>query len=149
VFDDRPELNGEFNISISHHDGFAVAALAHKASCGVVGVDLEWDRPLADRLVHRVLTANERDRLNAAESAHAPSNMALWCLKEAVLKASREASRISMWQVELSWDRRGQMGQVAAHILDRDGDDTRFSAVWRRRGAHVLAYAIHSSANAN
>ncbi|MGH7712547.1 MAG: 4'-phosphopantetheinyl transferase family protein, partial [Gemmatimonadaceae bacterium] len=87
VFDDRPELNDEFNISISHHDGFAVAALAHTASCGAVGVDLEWDRPLADRLVQRVMTADERNRLSAVRM-RVPSNMALWCLKEAVLKAS-------------------------------------------------------------
>ena len=139
VVEDRPELSGEFNISIAHHDGFAVAALAHTARWGFVGVDLEWDRPLADRLLRRVLTTEERHRLETNERGIAPPNMALWSLKEAVLKASRDAARISMRHVDLSWDRRGR---IAARILDRSSEGVRVSATWRRHGAHVLAYAI-------
>jgi 4'-phosphopantetheinyl transferase len=146
VFDDRPDLGGEFNVSIAHHDGFAVAALAHTARCGFVGVDLEWDRPLADRLMRRVLTDGERQRLGSGERSQAPPNMALWSLKEAVLKASRDATRISMRHVDLSWN---QHGRIAASILDRDANSIEICATWRRHGAHMLALATCRSTGAN
>ncbi|MGQ0641995.1 MAG: 4'-phosphopantetheinyl transferase family protein [Gemmatimonadaceae bacterium] len=143
-FEDHPELNGEFNISIAHDGGFAIVALAHTARCGVVGVDLERDRPLADRLIHRVLTRDELQRVQADASCRVPL-LALWCLKEAVLKASRKASRISMRNVDLTWNRRGQ---VTARIQNDDREVGRISALWCRRGRHVLAYAINRFASA-
>lgn len=103
----RPELSCRLNISISHTDGAAIAAVADTRASGTVGVDIEVTKPLSPALVHRVLRASEIARLDTASHPH-PSPLDLWTAKEAAMKAAH-GTCTAMRDLELDWTDGGNM----------------------------------------
>lgn len=100
TIDRRPEVGRQLNISISHANGTGLAAVASTMRSGTVGVDIEPTTPVSLALVARILVASELARLTAERDA--PTPLALWTAKEAVMKAAH-AICTALRQVELSW----------------------------------------------
>jgi 4'-phosphopantetheinyl transferase EntD len=102
--DGHPALGDEGNLSIAHHEGLGVCALGRTARDGLVGVDVEGDRPITTRLLRRILTSGELARMSDdhASPPPPPPPIALWALKEAVLKSARGVPCRSMREIELS-----------------------------------------------
>lgn len=76
--------------SITHCQGYAVAAVARRTDYLAVGVDVEPDQPLPDRVRRRIVTAGEWSGLSDLERA-LPTGPAwdrlIFCAKEAIFKA--------------------------------------------------------------
>lgn len=90
-------------ISLSH-SGDTVACCA---SDHPVGIDVEQIRPISDRVIHRVCTAEERKYVSGGE----PDRFfAVWTLKEACFKASDQA-----------------FSDILAHSFVKDGAFPRFA----------------------
>ena len=134
----RPELSALWNISIAHDDALGVCALSSSRGSGIVGVDVERMRSLRLRLLRPVLTLRERRRLALAGGADAPPLIAIWAIKEAVLKATHGFGCESMGQVELAWR---ASNRVSARLLLDAGTGLRLSVGWRRWRRHVIAWA--------
>lgn len=79
----KDRVPGEVAVGIAHSNGTAVA-VAWDARHGAAGIDLEFDRALADALV--------ADTFTKAEQGLGPV-VALWTLKEAAAKATGEGIR--------------------------------------------------------
>ena len=77
----KPEAPGVF-FSLSHSGCYALLAV----SDGDVGADLEWVRPVPERVAARVFTPDERRWLEDGGD-YAARFFTLWTLKEALLKA--------------------------------------------------------------
>ena len=128
----------DFNISIGHAAGAAVAGVADSNSAGTVGVDIEPTQPLAAALLERVLHPTELARL-ARDGDH-PTALALWTAKEAVMKATHSVSA-ALRDVELSWRngrhieaRVARVGTRATHVRVRHREVGRYTiavALWR------------------
>ena len=133
-----PELGDQLNVSISHTDGAAIAAVADTNACGTVGVDIETTKPLSAALVSRVLQPAEIARLRAAGSHPAP--LVMWTVKEAVLKAAH-ARCSALRDVELTWS---DARHLRAHVLDDRAPRVRREVVVRHRvvGAYTIAVAL-------
>ena len=135
--DGHPEPG--WSISIAHAEGYGVCALSPAPGEEVVGVDLERERPLRPETLRYFLALDERRRLErTARSSAAPSPIALWALKEAVLKAGRDVPCTSLRQVGLRWDDRGA---VTATLEGRHGR-VPIEVGYRVRASWVLAYAL-------
>jgi 4'-phosphopantetheinyl transferase len=133
----RPELSERLNISISHTDGAAIAAVAETNPSGSVGVDIEVTKPLSLTVVRRVLRSKEIARLDANADAH-PSPLALWTAKEAVMKAAHQFCD-ALCDVELRWI--GTRPR-SAHVIGALAS-TRTIVVWHRElGPYTVAVAL-------
>jgi 4'-phosphopantetheinyl transferase len=136
----RTALSDALCVSIAHDDGTALGALAVRASAGAVGVDIEQRQSLSLRLLRPVLTVRERRRLAGASPARRPPAIALWAIKEAVLKAAGPERCASPRSVELRW--RGRR-RVAARLVGRSESAHAANVVahWQPWNGHVLAWA--------
>ena len=134
----RPELTGTLSVSIAHDRGTGVAAVTPCATWGVVGIDLERDRALSYRHLRPALSPREWRRLADADAASDPPPLAVWAMKEAVLKALRLGGAIPPCDVELRWV---NPGRAWAHVLDADTSAPPILARWRRWRGHILALA--------
>jgi phosphopantetheinyl transferase len=145
VVESHADLGRGWSISIAHADGHGVCALARAGADGIVGVDLERERPLGPEMLRYFLWPDERCRLErTARSGCAPTPVMLWALKEAVLKAGRDVPCTSLRQVRLRWD---EAGAIAVAIEGRRGR-VPVVAGYEVRGPWVLAYALCGSAEA-
>ena len=92
--------------SITHAGGLALAALAPRAACAGLGLDLEPDTPLADDLWPGVLLEAERAWL-ATRPAAIRGNLAkrFFSAKEAAYKAQYARSRklLDFSDISISW----------------------------------------------
>lgn len=144
------EWRGAPRISIAHTRVRAVAAVAPADACAAIGVDVEEiDAHRAHALVRMSLSAEEAERVRATDDAMVAGPIALWCAREACVKAfalevgwfgtalvatrfepcaapSADASRA--WSVGIAFESRAPMGAVA----------------WESRGA-VYAFAALSA----
>ena len=80
----RPEWPAHFTGSLSHTDGYALAATASRAHCVALGVDVEPALPLLGDADTLVLTDDERRWLETADPA---AGRLVFCAKECVHKA--------------------------------------------------------------
>lgn len=88
-----------WNLSISHSNQHALCAVNR----GAVGADLEIIEPRAENFSADYFTANEIARVNAAPSAQRDILVtALWCAKEATLKAIHKGLSLDTRAVEIS-----------------------------------------------
>jgi 4'-phosphopantetheinyl transferase EntD len=71
--------------SLTHCRGYCAAAVALRVSILTIGIDAEISTPLSDRLIDRVCTASEQQRLPASPTGLGPKT--LFSIKEAVFKA--------------------------------------------------------------
>jgi 4'-phosphopantetheinyl transferase len=74
-----------FCLSISHSAGYALCA-AGRGQKTPIGADLEWIEPRSPRFLEGLLTESEVNLLRRSRSHHTQAT-ALWCAKEAALKA--------------------------------------------------------------
>jgi len=116
--------NDKLNLSISHADGWASAAISHRP----VGIDMErvtFRRPGTYR---RFLSTEEYPLLEDTEFDHDRIQILLWTLKEAVLKGTRTGLRISPKLVRIQ----SMHTPGLAEILDTDDSMWRVSWIfWR------------------
>ncbi len=104
----------QFNVSHSEEWGIAAFCLDHR-----IGVDIEWNRPLADMddLARQFFTERESTLVESL-SGEQKQNLfyRLWTCKEAYLKASGKGLFIPLDQVEVRFEADG-----VAHLLSNDG----------------------------
>jgi phosphopantetheinyl transferase (holo-ACP synthase) len=134
--DDRPDLSDQFNISISHTDGAAVA-VAVSATSGSVGVDVEVMRPMSLAVVRRVLRSSEIARLEDDGHAH-PSPLALWTAKEAAMKAAHHVCD-ALCDVELHWI---DSHEMRAHVIGTLPSTHAIVVRHREVGPYTVAVAL-------
>lgn len=91
-----PEVG--LHLSIAHGDGQAVAAVSPQP----VGVDLEKIRPTRPDLYRFLLGEEEQGLLGHFSLDHDHTQVLLWTLKEAVLKAHRTGFRLSPKKIRLT-----------------------------------------------
>ena len=96
----RPSLGGRLSVSISHTTGAGLAAVVDRAESGSIGVDIEPTTTLPMPLIRRVMSPDERARLDTGSES--PSALALWTAKEAALKAASHLCS-GLASIELFW----------------------------------------------
>jgi len=75
-------------VSIAHTRVRAIAAVAPAGSCEAIGIDVEEiDGHRAEALLRMSLSADEIERVRAADDALVTGPIALWCAREACVKA--------------------------------------------------------------
>jgi len=144
---------GAPRISIAHTRVRAVAAVARADACAAIGVDVEEIDPhRAHALVRMSLSADEAGRVRAADEAMLAGPIALWCAREACVKAfalevgwfgtalvatrfepcaAPAADAARAWSVEIAFESHAPMRAVA----------------WESRGA-VFAFAMRAALSA-
>jgi 4'-phosphopantetheinyl transferase EntD len=145
--------SGAPRISIAHTRVRALAAVAPEGRCDAIGIDVEEiDANRAQALVRMSLSAEESARVRGADEAMLAGPIALWCAREACVKAhalevgwfgtALVATRFERcddlvanaersWSVEIGFEARAPM---AAHA-------------WESRGA-VCAFAMRGPVSA-
>lgn len=83
----RPQWPTDCTGSLSHTDGYALAATARRDDCAALGVDVEPALPLPADADMLVLTAEERAWLEGPGATDPASGRLLFCAKECVHKA--------------------------------------------------------------
>lgn len=83
----RPQWPAEFTGSLSHTEGYALAATAARRDCVALGVDVEPALPLPEEAGSLVLTDDERRWLEGSGGLDPASGRLLFCAKECVHKA--------------------------------------------------------------
>jgi phosphopantetheinyl transferase (holo-ACP synthase) len=133
---DRPSVGGRLSLSIAHTRGAGVAAVVDRMDTGTIGVDIEPTTPVSMALIKRVMSPDERARVDSDHDC--PTPLILWVSKEAAMKsASHLCSALS--SIELSWI----AGRCrAARVVGRD--DGAYDIVVRHRtiGDYTLAVAL-------
>lgn len=80
--------SGAPRISIAHTRVRAVAALAPADACDAIGIDVEEiDAHRAHALIRMSLSPEEAERVRSAEPSMVAGPIALWCAREACVKA--------------------------------------------------------------
>ena len=97
----------EFNVSLAHTNGTAIAAVARTTADGSIGVDIEPLMPLSLD-VCRAMSVGEIAALAVGESA--PDPLAVWTVKEAGFKAARNVN-VALREVEVT-----TMGSLAPTV---------------------------------
>jgi len=83
-----PSWDSPAPLSIAHSRIRAVAAVAPRGACAAIGVDVEEiDEHRAHALVRMSLAAEEVERVRANDAALLAGPIALWCAREACVKA--------------------------------------------------------------
>jgi 4'-phosphopantetheinyl transferase len=134
----RPGLERGWSISITHASGHGACAMAQTSRVGRVGVDLERTRELRPELLRYFLSAGERRRLGESDPAGPITPLALWTIKEAVIKAAPRLTERAMRNVHLAWD---ETGRVAAAIAGPAANGVGVTVWCERRGTWILAHA--------
>ena len=144
---------GAPRISIAHSRVRAIAAVAPGASCEAIGIDVEEiDGHRAEALVRMSLSADELDRVRATDEALVAGPIALWCAREACVKAHA---------LEVGWFGTALVATEFLRCADVVADATRSWTVaiafesrapmtahaWESRGA-VHAFAMRESLSA-
>jgi 4'-phosphopantetheinyl transferase EntD len=80
----RPDWPADFTGSLSHTDGYGLAATAPRSRCAALGVDVEPALPLPADADTLVLTGDERRWLDTADPG---AGRLVFCAKECVHKA--------------------------------------------------------------
>ena len=89
----------EFNVSLAHANGTAIAAVARTTVDGSIAVDNEPLMPLSLDVVCRVMSVREIAALAVGERA--PDPLAVWTVKEAGFKAARNVN-VALREVEVT-----------------------------------------------
>lgn len=148
------DWSGAPRISIAHTRVRAVAAAAPLGACAAIGVDVEeLDAHRAHALVRMSLSTDEAARVRATDPAMLAGPIALWCAREACVKAFAlevgwfgtalvatrfescdppAADAVRAWRVEIAFESHEAMRAIA----------------WESRGA-VFAFAFDSRARVN
>lgn len=88
-----------FTLSISHSKGTAFCGVI-ECEAWPLGVDIERIEPHSEVFVADYFTTAEVDRINSSPPrTHDVLVTAIWCAKEAVLKALRVGLRVDTWAV--------------------------------------------------
>ena len=124
-------------LSLSHSGGLGAATVSDIHAEGSAGIDIQRIRPVHPGLCARVFTLNERRQIAAQfGSEDSPDGMLLlWSLKEAAIKARREAWSRSLQSISV------RLGRSGFAEVDMDGEP-RFPAQYERLGGWWLARAI-------
>lgn len=83
----RPQWPQGFTGSLSHTDGYALAATGARSRCAALGVDVEPALPLPEEAARLVLNDDERRWLDGIGGFDAGEGRLLFCAKECVHKA--------------------------------------------------------------
>jgi 4'-phosphopantetheinyl transferase len=119
-----PEGARPLEVSLAHARGLSVAAVAPR---GRVGVDVEPEAPIPERLWHLFLSPAERTRCEREPGLASR----LWLLKEALYKALRPSSPMPLRALE------PELGEGVLRL--RQPVAQRFAFTFLARGNHLLA----------
>jgi len=123
-------------ISISHCDGQAAAALCDEP-CQPLGIDLERVEARSPAFPDDYFTLDEIASLGRGLQAQAEQVTAIWCGKEAALKALGLGLTVDTRTVSVRLKpARGDGGEW--RLLEVDAAGARLEGCWRRRGPYVL-----------
>jgi 4'-phosphopantetheinyl transferase EntD len=144
---------GAPRISIAHTRVRAMAAVAPAGACAAIGIDVEeLDANRAQALVRMSLSADEAARVRATDDEMLAGPIALWCAREACVKAHA---------LEVGWFGTALVATEFVRCADDVADATRSWTVaiafesrapmtahaWESRGA-VHAFAMRESLSA-
>ena len=130
--DGAPCVDG-VTVSVSHRDGLAVAVAEPARDGRGLGVDLDRVEPRPASFAADWLTEGERALLPDAPLLRDRMLTAVWCTKEAVLKAARKGLSVPASSVEVT--RFGPEGEVACRT-------TLTTAPITARAWHLPGYVI-------
>lgn len=144
---------GAPRISIAHTRVRAVAAVAPVGACGAIGVDVEEiDANRAHALVRMSLSPEEIARIREADDAMLAGPIALWCAREACVKA--HALEVGWFGTALVATRFERCGNLIADAARSWSVDIAFESrapmaahAWESGGA-VYAFATRAALNA-
>jgi len=124
-------------LSLSHSDGLGAATFSDTRTEGSAGVDVQRVRPVHPGLCARVFTENERQQIAAQfGSEHSADGMLLfWALKEAAIKARRQAWGRSLQDIQVHLGG-PDLGEVVIE------GETAFMGQFVRLGAWWLARVV-------
>ncbi len=145
--------SGAPRISIAHTRVRAVAAVAPLGACEAIGVDVEeLDAHRAHALVRMSLSPAEIDRVRAADEAMLAGPIALWCAREACVKA--HALEVGWFGTALVAKHFGRCADLVANAERSWSVTIEFEArapmtahAWESRGA-VYAFAMRDALSA-
>ena len=128
-------------LSLSHSGGSGAATVSNTCTEGTAGVDIQRVRPVHPGLRARVFTDNERRQIASQFGSEdsADGMLLFWALKEAAIKARRQAWGRSLQEIEVHF---GEPGFSKVVIKD----EAAFRGQFVRVGAWWLARAVKPSA---
>jgi 4'-phosphopantetheinyl transferase EntD len=146
--------SGAPRISIAHTRVRAVAAVAPADACTAIGVDVEeLDAHRAHALVRMSLSTDEAARVRATDPAMLAGPIALWCAREACVKAF--ALEVGWFGTALVATRFEPCDPPAADAarawsveIALESHEAMWAIAWESRGA-VFAFAFDSRARFN
>lgn len=131
--DGAPEVDAPLYVSIAHASTAERSVVVAAAAPHAVGVDIEPIRPRRPDLYRFLLHPDDFGLLDALPHEHDESQVLLWTLKEAVLKARRSGFRTSPKDVRLTVD----PGAADARL-----GDERWTLRYDRRDGCLVAVAF-------
>ena len=144
---------GAPRISIAHTRVRAVAAVAPTGSCEAIGIDVEEiDGHRAEALLRMSLSAEETERVRAADETLVTGPIALWCAREACVKAhALEVGWFGTALVATRFERCAAAAAGAARAwaieIALEGHAPMHAQAWESRGA-VYAFASRACVSA-
>lgn len=144
---------GAPRISIAHTRVRALAAVAPAAACDAIGIDVEEiDAHRAQALVRMSLSPDEAARVHATDEEMLAGPIALWCAREACVKA--HALEVGWFGTALVAARFERCEALVANASRAWNVEIRFESrapmtahAWESRGA-VFAFAARGSLSA-
>ena len=124
-------------LSLSHSEGFGAATCSDTHTEGSAGIDIQRIRPVHPGLCARVFTPGERQQIAGQFGSEdsADGMLLLWALKEAAIKARRQAWGCSLQSISV------RLGALGSAEIDMTGEPV-FMAQYERLGDWWLARAI-------
>ena len=124
-------------LSLSHSLGLGAATVSDTRTEGSAGIDIQHIRPVHPGLCARVFTDSERDQIAAQFGSQndTAGMLLLWALKEAAIKARRQAWGRPMQSISV------RLGAPGCAEIDME-DEPVFTAEYARLGDWWLARAV-------
>ena len=99
----------DLTLSLSHSDGMGAATFSQTNAEGSAGIDIQHIRPVHPGLCARVFTQAERDQIlfQFGSENDIAGMLLLWALKEAAIKARRQAWGRDLQSIEVRLDSPG------------------------------------------
>jgi len=133
-------------LSISHREGMAVAALSENPAVSL-GIDLEWVEAHPQSFYEDFFTVGEVDMMTGMPSdRQAWTGTLIWSAKEAVLKALGKGLRLDTRSVDITGIARTTVdgwGDYSMRIANSNEDH--WHTVWREVGPYLLTLAVRNT----
>ena len=129
----------DITLSLSHSEGTGAATFSQTHTEGSVGIDIQRIRPVHPGLCARVFTQDERQQLKVwfGSENDLAGMLLLWALKEAAIKARRQAWGRPLQNIEVTLSSPG-FGVVSME------DDPPLTAQYERLGDWWVARVVRT-----